>query len=237
MIGTTWKIFALRFRAQENWNDIVLDGYNFQPGVADIFMDWVGIVAAGVPLSLADITVLTTDPGSTGDLVDPGSVNTSTQTFAGEYILQNVGAGSEVSVGGGPSWTTLRSSSNLTSPANGDLLYLIEVGWERGASGGYGHVQFSIFVGSIVYATWEEYVDDNTPDGFRQILLIMGNVYQTPFHFKARVDSGVTVYVKCASYDIIQFTTHTHTISGDAHTTPVSGDSHAHSNTDPKHRH
>jgi len=84
-----YQVFALRFRAQENWDDVELRGHSHQNGSADIYMDWVGIVSADVPLAATDVQI---SDAHTTDTVIQDSHTTGTAISPDHTTLASLAA-------------------------------------------------------------------------------------------------------------------------------------------------
>lgn len=250
--------FALKCEIPANKTNLNV-GIFKQSANADLYVDYGGFLPAHFPLGYADVSVLETDTGATGDLVDTGATgdtedpSTTTTPYA---LLSNTTVGyvaTSVSVAN-ETWTTLIT---LSPSANCELYFVHTAIRTPYATSGHGR---SV---RVYDETDEIYYPENDADTAFQIYLrvvsdgeipksttthvitIPRNVNGHTLRIQVWHDYGdattIEGYVKGWGHSQhthpVANDSHGHTVSGDSHTTPISNDAHAHSDTEGGHEH
>ena len=196
-------------------------------GVTDLWCDFAAFLPANVPLGYSDVTVLTEDPGSTGDLVDPGSTGdlvdpgtSAVNNARPSAVLLDIGFGSEVNVT--TTQTTIREGTcSTTGDPSDEALLILKV--RQGPSGGTGHVRIGVRVPGFVDFQYTFYVSD-TLSYYNFPIYVPADCNGKTIKIMGRKDGG-NIWLEGA-IEVIQYKKHSHPISGDSHTTPISDDSH-----------
>ena len=224
--------FALKVEIPADKDNLWIFVAFYSGAYVDLYCDYAGLIPANIPISFADVTVLTEDPGSTGDLVDPGTTSSPTSGITIKANWDKWG-GPKTASGG---WDNVDS---VTVPNEDVEMFVV-------------HVQIDNTHSSYIATLWVRVYDQTSSKyyprqtdgvrgcsgGYRNIstfvITIPENVKNHVLIVQAKTTSGLTYRYEISGWGHSQ---HTHPIIGDSHTTPISGDAHPHSDTEGGHEH
>jgi len=257
-----YRHFAIRARIHADDTNVYADINSFTGGITELYVDFIGIVPANVPLDFADVTVESTDPSSAADSTDPSSAGDSTDPSstgdsedpstsavndaAGKtYTLIATPASAHADVVDGAGWTNIYTSAVASSPANTDNMALVDVRIDRGSDGdaphGSGELQIEVQmkVGEV-YTTLGAFFTELNPDVPTHIFKILAPYDLSGDQIRVRgrkAGGGGSTSINVYYCSIWQFVKHTHAIQNDSHGHTISGDAHPHTISGDAHPH
>lgn len=155
-----YQIFAIKGRTNADDTNVYCDIYGFIGGITALTCDWIGIVPANVPLGTQDTETdahTGTDTNAhAGTNTNSHSGTTSANTNLAYTNLLSLALGTEQLVDAGPTFDLIRTGTTST-PSGSPSRFRVYIYWQRGTSGGWGRVQFALYLNDVSY-TWEEMV-------------------------------------------------------------------------------